>query len=390
MHPDATPTADFPVGPIRGAASPCQHLLLRAHAGVTVATGASGLSMNVCDPLGSPNTWDRELQSYPAASVFHTAAWARVLVRTYGHKPFYLRFCHEMAAPALVPLMEVQSPITGRRGVCLPFSDLCAPLLPGSIGLHMLRPALEQVARDHRWKHLELRGGSPPAGGPDSSPPTFLGHHLDIGPGADVLWQQLAGSVRRAIRKAEGHGLHVRIDHDEKAVRSFYSIHARTRRRHGLPPQPFDFFRNLHLERLIGPDSGFVVTAGWRGNPVAAAVFLRYEKSFIYKFGASDESVWKSRPNNLVMWEGIRHLAAAGARSLHFGRTSIGQEGLRRFKLSWGAEEEAISYCKYHTHASAWQEVNANSARRLTRSIFRLMPLSLNRLAGRLLYPHLD
>ena len=42
------------------------------------------------------------------------------------------------------------------------------------------------------------------------------------------------------------------------------------------------------------------------------------------------------RPNNLVMWEGIKSLMQRGADTLHLGRTSMENEGLRRFKLSRG------------------------------------------------------
>ena len=56
-------------------------------------------------------------------------------------------------------------------------------------------------------------------------------------------------------------------------MRDFYRLHARTRRRHGLPPQPFSFFSNIHSE-VIKPGLGFVVLAKNASKVVAGAVFF--------------------------------------------------------------------------------------------------------------------
>src|SRR4030095_10515440 len=77
---------------------------------------------------------------------------------------------------------------------------------------------------------------------------------------------------------------------------------------------------------------------------IAAAIFFRFGTSALYKYGASDKKFQELRANNLVMWHGIRALAQAGAEKLSFGRTECENDGLRRFKLSWGTEEETINY----------------------------------------------
>src|SRR5262249_17601327 len=49
-------------------------------------------------------------------------------------------------------------------------------------------------------------------------------------------------------------------------------------------------------------------------------------------------------PNHLLFWHAIRAACERGCRWFDFGRTDIGQEGLRNFKLSWGAVEEPLVY----------------------------------------------
>ena len=86
------------------------------------------LEMRILDPIHNPG-WDHVVALHRDAGCFHTSAWAKVLHQTYNHRPFYLRFSRGRRLAALVPLMEVRSPFTGRRGVCLPFSDVCEPLI---------------------------------------------------------------------------------------------------------------------------------------------------------------------------------------------------------------------------------------------------------------------
>jgi hypothetical protein len=80
------------------------------------------------NPLDDPD-WDVAVAKFPGASFFHTAAWARVLHDTYQFDPIYfVEKRTDGSISALIPLMEVNSWLTGRRGISLPFTDECAPL----------------------------------------------------------------------------------------------------------------------------------------------------------------------------------------------------------------------------------------------------------------------
>src|SRR5688572_2879998 len=98
----------------------------------------------------------------------------------------------------------------------------------------------------------------------------------------------------------------------------------------------------------------------------------------IYKFGASDESKQEARANNLVMWEGIRWLREHGSEELDFGRTSMSNEGLRRFKAGWGSQESVLEYVKYDLKRACFQ-VDKDRASGLHNEIFCRMPIALLR-----------
>ena len=338
------------------------------------------------DPL-TDGDWDKLVVASPEHSVFHRSAWARVLAETYRHRPFYLKITVGDAAAALVPLMEVRSALTGRRGVSLPFADFAGPLWAEPGRQAAVSQALLKVAAERNWKHLELRGGPLPA--PDARPfRTYQAHELDLSPGTRQLARRLPAATRRSISKAERSGLAITIGRDPAAMRTFYQLHGLTRRRHGLPPQPFGFFQALG-RHLIEPGLGEVVLARHADRAVAGAVFLHSGNRAIYKFGASDKEHWNLRPNHQVMWSAIQYLADAGFQSLHFGRTSNDDAGLLRFKRSWAGTGRTLDYFRYHTAQRAW----ITSANRPTESlpvVFGRLPLCLNRMAGRLIYPHLD
>ncbi|MEO7678600.1 MAG: GNAT family N-acetyltransferase [Verrucomicrobiota bacterium] len=336
------------------------------------------------DPLETP-AWDAFLSTFPGATFFHTAAWARVLHETYRCRPLYFTAFRGDRLLALLPVMEMNSPLTGRRGVALPFSDFCEPLDAEGLVSTALVPAALEYGRQKRWNYFEARGGREFF--PDALPfLTFFSHELKLCRDETYLFSRFASATRRAVRKVEKSGVAIEISRDLQAVENYYSLHCRTRRKHGLPPQPFAFFSSLQ-KQILARKNGVVVLARQAGRLVAGGIFFHFGDKAIYKFGASDPSLLELRGNNLVMWAAIKWYAGKGLKSLDFGRTSIGSEGLRRFKLGWGSDEKVVAYSRYDfrkrgfvsgtDHAHGWHN-----------HVFRALPLSLSRLIGSVLYRH--
>jgi CelD/BcsL family acetyltransferase involved in cellulose biosynthesis len=126
-------------------------------------------------------------------------------------------------------------------------------------------------------------------------------------------------------------------------VDTFYGLHLRTRRRLGVPIQPRRFF-DLLWERLLASGLGWLLIAEHAGRPVAAAVFLEWNGTTVYKFGASDSDSWSVRPNHALFWEAIRRSCSNGSMYFDFGRTELANEGLRAFKAGWGTDEQPLVY----------------------------------------------
>lgn len=330
--------------------------------------------------------WDAALQSYPSSSIFHTTAWAQVLQATYGYTPVYFTLRESGRLRALLPLMEVDSWLTGKRGVSLPFTDDCEPLCLDAGALTGMLKKVMEYGSERNWRYLECRGGKEFfAGAPAST--AFYGHRLILTGGEEAVFARVESAVRRAIRKAEKTGISIEFAQSLDAMRTFYYLHCKTRNRHGLPPQPFRFFQNIH-DCILAQNHGFVVLARYQQTPVASAVYFHWEKNAIYKYGASDEAFQHLRANNLVMWEAIKWYGRHNFQQLHFGRTSLTNQGLRRFKLGWGTEEHNIEYVRYDMRKDGFVTVK-DGASGWHSHVFNVLPSFLSRFVGTMLYKHM-
>lgn len=335
----------------------------------------------VIDPRKSTN-WNELIGAHREATVFHTREWCQVLCESYGYEPAFLGWIKAGKLRACLPLIEVDSFLTGRRGVCLPFTDECGPLGNEAGTGEKLREQALAMGKERGWKYLEIRQECAPG-----KSLSFYSHELRIDRSEEELFQGLESAVRRGIRKAESSGVEISVSQSEEAVAKYYQLHRITRRRHGVPPQPFRFFRNVH-RYILEAGHGFVVLAERAGKPIASAVFFYYGEKGIYKFGASDERYQQLRPNNLVMWAGIKHLSKGGRRLMSFGRTSIGNEGLRRFKLGWGSSERVVSYLKQDVQTGKIM-MQRDQSSGVHRFFFRHLPPWVNQAAGSVVYRHL-
>ena len=336
------------------------------------------------NPVAYAN-WDTLVAAHPRCSFFHRAAWSKTLQDAYGFKPVYFTSGEADGRSSILPLMEVDSWLTGRRGISLPFTDDCEPLYLDAASIKNLHQAALEFGKARGWKSVEYRGGRELFGEAPASL-TFYGHSLNLEKDEDRMFARLESPVRRAIRKAEKSGVTVTASRSLEAVKIFYSLQCKTRRKHGLPPQPFGFFQNI-FQHILSKNLGMIAIARCQQRAIAASVYFQSGARAVYKYGASDEAFQHLRGANLVMWEAIKWLARNGAETLHLGRTSIGNEGLRKFKLGWGAEEQKIEYVQYNIRKDRFVVVADASAGWYNR-VFKMLPIGLSRMIGAALYRH--
>ncbi len=359
-------------------------LRLEKSEGVEGDGAQAGGDIEVVQP-GLVEEWDAQMESLQGATLFHTSAWAAVLKETYGFEPAYFVRRRGGRPAAVVPMMKVASSFTGRRFVSLPFSDCIDPIGEKGTDFAPLLKLMIEQARNQGCKYIEWR--SRQALFPNEPVwNTYYGHALPLDENEDSTLRQLSSNTRRNIQKAERENVLVQFGEDLNSVQEFYQLHCRTRKIHGVPPQPFNFFRKI-WEHVIRGGRGFVILARHHGNCIGGAVFFHFAHGAIYKFGASDKRHQAVRANNLIMWEAIKWCHRNSIVSLDFGRTDLSAEGLRRFKLGWGCAEFPILYYRFDLSRNQFL---AGTDRQLPfTGLVRRMPVFLLRQAGKLIYKHI-
>ena len=234
------------------------------------------------------------------------------------------------------------------------------------------------------WKYIVLRGGNKYLSGTPFAA-SYCTHSLELTNNDDDIFSSFRSSTKRNVKKAVKEGVKCKILFSPDAIRRFYSLNCATRRHHGLPPQPFSFFKKLY-DSVISKGLGFILLAYYQGKVIAAAVYFHYGGRVIYKYGASDKRYQHLRPNNLVMWEAIKWYALNDYKEFNLGRTETENRGLLQFKRGWGVKETPLNYYKYDIIKDTF--VGEGSPIKSSYSLFKMMPTPILRLTGTILYRH--
>ncbi|UCF63901.1 MAG: peptidoglycan bridge formation glycyltransferase FemA/FemB family protein, partial [bacterium] len=329
--------------------------------------------------------WNQHVFQFPEYSIFHSQQWADVLRHTYRYEPQYLADLEGSNQNLIIPLCNVKSILTGKRGVSLPFSDFCPSLESGNKDIDVLQE-LKDFGKESNWDYFELRGN---ARFTDHIQPSmsYVGHMLDLTRSIDLTYQNFRPTTRRNIDKARRKKIEVHFVDDTNSVKEFYRLNCLTRRRHGLPPQPAKFFENIY-QHLIKSGLGYVVLASYQKQTVAGLLVLTFGKRAIYKFGASESQYRNTNANYTLIWEVIKKCAEDKIESLHFGRTHPAATGLIQFKKSWGCIQHPIHYFRYSFKKKDFIKTRSQESG-IYNHVFRILNIKMLKLIGQALYRHL-
>ena len=342
------------------------------------------MSLYTLDPLRDPR-WDALVRTHPAASVFHTGAWLQALHRTYGYVPTVYTTC-----PPPLPLTNgivlcaVESWLTGRRLVSVPFADHCEPLVEGDEDRRALAAALGP-ATGRRWKYVELRPADATAWQQQPLRPSaqFWLHRLDLRDGLAALSRRMhASAIHRNVRRAEREGLRCEEGRSDGLLRDFYGLMVITRRRHNVPPPPIAWFANL---RDTFGEALNIRVAFTGARPIGALLTLQHGAGLVYKYGGSDAQYHNLGPMPLLFWRTIEDATARNIATLDLGRSDLTNAGLIAFKEHLGGVRSPLIYFRCSERPVAARSFTVSAPSR----VFSWLPKPLLVMAGRILYRHI-
>ena len=317
--------------------------------------------------------------------MFHTPHWLRALQLTYGYQPGALTTAapDEPLTSGLV-FCHINSWLTGRRIVSLPFSDHCEPLADTPEELDAM---LAQLRRAGKNRYVELR---PVLTKPDISTgfaisDTYYLHIVDLSRSLEALFRAFhKDSVQRKIRRAERESLAYESGNSQDLLEKFYRLLVMTRRRQHNPPQPISWFQNL--SRTLGNAMQVRVASSRDGRPVASILTLKHGSTITYKYGCSDARYSNLGGTALLFWKTIQEAAQEGMVEFDLGRSTVDNEGLITFKEHWGARRATLEYWRFPDRGKS---EGINRKKNLKKLLVEIAPDWCLIAAGRLLYPHI-
>lgn len=291
-----------------------------------------------------------------------------------------------------LPLCHIQSPLSGRRLVTLPFSDYCPLLATDETSADDLIDQAIRLAQEKGVKSLELRTGIN----------DVLARRSDLVEGnlyvrwlkpliadSDTLWSSIERSVREKIKKAQRLGVQVRLVHHREEMEQYYRLHLLPRsKKHGMPAQSRRFFFEL-WDTFASTGTMQLWLAEHQGNTLAGEILLTSGQTIICVYNASDQRYLHLAPNHLLMWTTMKWACMQGYQMLDFGRTGCANKGLMDFKRRWGAIKEPLPYYYYPSIKGLVATPEDSWKYRLLTRCWRQLPLWIAGPLGGYLYEHL-
>lgn len=281
-----------------------------------------------------------ELATGAGGSLFTSPPWIDAVCDTYGFEPAARVAVTATGRPvgglAWVDVRDIR----GGRRLGLPFCDRADPILDDD-------GAWDHVASDALTGDLPFTlrclDSSPAADDPRFTVAGEAAWHVTpIDRPIDELHGAFRSQTRRNIATAERSGVEVVLSADREAVAEYHRLHVGLRKRkYRLLAQPLSLFDRVW--RAFAPtDAIRTALALVDGQPVAGAVYLVWQDTVYYKFGASEAAALPLRPNDAIHWHLIRWAHGRGLRALDWGLSDLDQPGLCAYKSKWASLEGRI------------------------------------------------
>jgi len=297
--------------------------------------------------------WD-EFASRYTDLIFYQSVWSRVLKEGLGGQPLYFY------------LKEGGEIVAGLPGVLLDFKIfkiLYASIPYGHlIGEKSYYPAfLELLEKEFRTRGIDqIRLAESPfwESYPLESfkPVSARCSLLDLrGLEKEKFGGNYRSEVRRAIRKAQRHGLSVERATTRNGIEIFYQLYLSSMRRNrAMAKYPLRWFYALYEILIQKGIADILLAVRAEGGYAAGVVLVSSATSAHYLHNGSVEAYLENRPNDLLVDYIIRKGMEEGKTTLDFMGSDPNDLSLLRFKEKWGSQSKDIfTYVKdYHPFRS--------------------------------------
>jgi hypothetical protein len=340
--------------------------------------------------------WDAFVKKHPYGWICHLSAWKDVLEKSFPHiKGHVIAVCDDATHTIVagLPMYTVTSWLTGKRLVSTPFATLFDPLITTSEDMQALFPGIIDLYNRENANHVEIRATFAKhliSTARCSVSTAYKHHYLLLNRPPEELKKTFhLTAVQQPIAQAGRSALTVRTASCEADVFHFYRLFFKTRRRLGLPPMPYTFFKTLW--DVFGGSGHLTLLIALYGNtPVAAVILFKFGRTVCLEFAADDVRYRQFKPNHFLYWESIKSAYAEGFNIFSLGRTAPVNSGLMNFKQRWGTRVDDLMECYYPQSASDRSKARKDSWQyAVVRHVSTAAPDFLFKIIGNFCYRHM-
>jgi len=312
-------------------------------------------------------------------TIFHSEGWKRVLIETFGYKPFYYG---SLSDKAFLPAMLVKSPLLGKKFLCSsPFGE-AEPIVSGCGDLAGMFEFLDKIFSEEKLDYIEIKGmgedciGTAKKFGFRETYENFR-FAIDLKDPLDAIFNNFKGTIKYDIKRAGSLGLIVK---KEIAVDDFYRLHLRTMKRLGTPPLGKDFFANMF--KYLG-ENAVMFSAFLDGKRISSIILLidPNKNESRYAFASNDRKYKNINANTLLIYEAIKYSKQIGCKYFDFGVSRQGS-GVWEFKKKWCPAEPARVHYMYKFRTQGVIDVRDKKIRLFAKIWRNFIPLFVANMIG--------
>lgn len=350
----------------------------------------------ICIEKENMPQWDAFVKGHPYGWICHLSGWKEVIEKSFKHiKGHFLAIRDENSRTITggIPVYVVKSWLTGNRLVSIPFAQLCDPLISTQQDMDMLLGPLVDIYQQNRCNYIEIRSTfSDICTGITvlKRSASYKHHYLLLNRDPEELKKSFhAKSIRPRISKAIKNQLALAVASSEYDLCQFYKLLFYSRKRLGLPPIPYHFFKAL-WETFGNTRKLSVLLAMYKTRPIAGTLIFKFNNKMSSEFIADDTAYRHLYPVHFLDWESIKLASAEGCGLFSFGRTNIDNKSLTTFKNSWGTVSTDLN--TYYYPCEAAEKAGARDLSwgyKLIKKSSLYAPESIFRAIGNFCYRHL-
>lgn len=255
--------------------------------------------------------WDKIVQTYSNATVFHFSCWHKVLQHSFPGQVIRLNILREGEVIGHWCGLLLNKYGMKVFGAPLPGSstDYMFPLFQKKIEVNDFLNSLFNWAKEKKIAHIELGGDFFMKSNLVSNqykirPATT--YRVDLTDGEETVWRRIKPAMRNKIRKAWKKYVEIKENDSNEFAVQYYDMLKVVFKRQGLvPTYGQERIENiLHYLRKSG--NVFTLSAWNNSEPLSTALFLMDKKTLYFWGGASYPNAYQYGANDLIHWKAFQ------------------------------------------------------------------------------------